>query len=368
MLKIYSHSSHSSEVELILDTLSKNESIKSIMIFFADSASLELEKLGEIFKKQEKTIMGGIFPEIIFESEKITEGFYILAWSDDIETKLITLKDNQLDYEKELDSFSKSLQHVPKTLWVLMDAFAKNKNSIIDAIYNEFGPSINYIGGGAGTLALRSTPCIISNDGISNECALLGIMKNNSKVGVAHGWHPISEPVKVTEVEGAMIKSFEWKNAFDYYYTKIKEHSGEEITQENFFQIAKSYPLGITKLNSELIVRDPISTNGNYLQIIDEVPENEFIQILNGDKSSLFKGAALASHSAISTSDSQSILFCIDCISRVLFLGEHFKHELKEISEEPNIYGILTIGEIANSGNSMLEIFNKTVVVCNIQT
>jgi hypothetical protein len=49
----------------------------------------------------------------------------------------------------------------------------------------------------------------------------------------------------------------------------------------------------------------------------------------------------------------------------VLFLEENFGKELKAISSTP-LNGFLAIGEIANSGNAYLEIYNKTVVVSQL--
>ncbi|HIE56438.1 MAG TPA: histidine kinase, partial [Chromatiaceae bacterium] len=54
----------------------------------------------------------------------------------------------------------------------------------------------------------------------------------------------------------------------------------------------------------------------------------------------------------------------MDCISRALFLGDHFQRELDAFSQ-PGLpmLGALTIGEIANHGDDYLEFYNKTAVV-----
>jgi hypothetical protein len=366
MIKYFSEDIRLDEISSSLNSLASSDDISSLLVFIADNPELNLDGLDKLFKSQLKPTIGGIFPELIFDNQKKSKGFYIIGLMKKITTCLLDLNESKDKFEIEIEKFASESDKNASTIWVFMDAFSENKDDAINMLYDEFGPNKNYIGGGAGTLQLKSTPCIISNHGLKSHCAIIATMAAESAVGVAHGWQPISEPIKVTKTEGRRIKSFEWKNAFDYYFNKIKEHSGLEINEDNFFDIAKSYPLGLIKLNSEFIVRDPISTDGNHLNIIDKVPENEFIQILNGDKLTLFQGAAIAKQNAKLPFTENHFYFCIDCISRVLFLGDEFNRELSEISGDDVVIGVLTIGEIANSGNSMLEIYNKTVVVCNI--
>ncbi len=67
---------------------------------------------------------------------------------------------------------------------------------------------------------------------------------------------------------------------------------------------------------------------------------------------------------------STSECFIVDCISRVLFLGNDFTKELSQVAkivrgkhEDVEIFGVLSLGEISSYDKGYLEFFNKTIVV-----
>ncbi|MCP3900644.1 MAG: histidine kinase, partial [Desulfobacteraceae bacterium] len=229
----------------------------------------------------------------------------------------------------------------------------------------------NYIGGGAGSLSMVSKPCLFSNDGLLMDSAILAFFELDSGIGVSHGWESISGPYRVTEADHNIIKTLDFKPAFEAYSDAILEHSGLNIAKDHFFDIAKEYPFGIAKLGAERIVRDPIKVfdNGNIM-CVGEVREGSFVDILNGDAESLIAAAGHAKQLSMKakkdTTKNDMALF-IDCISRVLFLEDKFTDEITEVwSEDLPLVGACTIGEIANSGNDYLEFYNKTAVVAII--
>ncbi|MBI9069462.1 MAG: FIST C-terminal domain-containing protein [Salinivirgaceae bacterium] len=256
-----------------------------------------------------------------------------------------------------------------KTLFVFIDGFAERINAFIESIFTIFGLEFNYIGGGAGSLSLKQKPCIITNKGIKQDCAVIAGIDLDSGIGVKHGWKSISGPYKVTSAEKTVIKELDFKPAFEVYKQAVEKHSGAVFKDDNFFDIAKAYPFGINKVDAEKVVRDPLFLGeNNSLICVGEVETGSFVDILTGDKNSLIQAAGQAVKVALENKQNpvENFIFFVDCISRVLFLEDDFEKEL-DVVVKPNIeipvFGVLSIGEIANNGQDYLEFYNKTSVI-----
>ncbi len=90
------------------------------------------------------------------------------------------------------------------------------------------------------------------------------------------------------------------------------------------------------------------------------------MEILTGDTESLIAaaGRSLAKAMAAHGGGEKKTALLIDCISRALFLGEDFSRELSAVNRgEMPLIGVLSLGEIANSGEDYMELYNKTCVV-----
>jgi hypothetical protein len=185
-----------------------------------------------------------------------------------------------------------------------------------------------------------------------------------------HGYDRIAGPFIANKVSGNLLQEINWEPAYNIYKSIVEKDSGEELTPQGFFELAKKYPFGMTREGFEDIVRDPIAvTEQGYLQIIDEIPENTAIHFLKGKEESLIasaKKSMLLALEGASPHVKQSLI--IDCISRVLFLDNRFNEEIGQI-EEPlkgklnkELEGALTLGEISNTKDGRINIYNKTTV------
>jgi hypothetical protein len=173
--------------------------------------------------------------------------------------------------------------------------------------------------------------------------------------------------MKVTETDLTDVLTINWEPAFDAYKRIVEAHSGRIFDETNFLDIAKSYPLGLMKIDGEMVVRDPIEAEAGILHFFDTIENGRYICVLHGSIESLLEGAHVAKNQCVHNINHDKInegyVFCIDCFSRVKFLEDIFVSELKVISGGQTVHGALTFGEIANVGDSFLEIYNKTVIV-----
>lgn len=341
---------------------------KGLLILACDANEFNPDNIDEHLNKLPVPVFGGLFPHIIYGNMKLERGTIIAGLSKSPSVHIIpNLSDLSAEYEDIID------QKIPyigeaKTMFVFVDGFAKRISTLIDSLFNVFGLEANYIGSGAGSLSMKSKPCLFTNDGLLSDCAVLALLDIESGVGVCHGWKEISGPYKVTESVGTMIKLLDWKPAYEVYREVVEKHSKKKLEKGNFFDIAKCYPFGISRLGAEKIVRDPFLVGENdSLICVGEVPEESFVHILTGDSSSLINAARKALHlseKAFNSNASDKTILFMDCISRVLFLEDKFADELNAVyNKTSQLIGALTIGEIANSGKDYLEFYNKTSVV-----
>jgi hypothetical protein len=350
----------------MLTAMTENKQVQAVMILACDANGFTPEIIDPWLQECRVPVFGGIFPQIITGGANLEKGTILAGLSDPVTCAGFSgLSDDRMDFDGEVEKRLDGVDLTDKTVFVFVDGLSSRISAFIEGLFNNMGLVPNYIGGGAGSLSFEQKPCIFTNDGLIMDGAVLGVASTPSGIGVAHGWHPISQALKVTEARKNRVVSLNWEPAFEVYSQVVSRHAGISFSDHPFFDIAKAYPLGIVKLDSEMVVRDPILTEDGQLVCVGEVPENSFVYILNGDIHSLIQGAIESRRAAEANfkgDSGQSVLFFIDCISRVLFMEDKFQDELNAVQQNHPTFGALTIGEIANTGDAYLEFYNKTAV------
>lgn len=325
------------------------------LIFIAEDSK---EMFNEL-ERMDIKFYGAIFPQIIFDKQNYTNGAIIFKLKEYVEPFIIeNIKDDITQFKTNITG-ANSLITIVDGLSDVIDYFLEEFYEIIDS-------TTKIIGGGAGLLTLKQEPVIFSNDGIYEDSALIIPLKDNIEIGVQHGWEKIYGPLVSTYTQKNILKTIDYENAFEVYKEIVEKDSNQKFTEDNFFDISKKYPIGIEKINGEVVVRDPIARDGNDLILVGQMDQNSVIYILKGESDKLIQSASKVSKSLMQDKKEIEYIFLVDCISRVLFLEDKFEEEIQAVKNSDNdtqLFGILTLGEIANNSKTYIEFYNKTCVV-----
>jgi len=352
-----------------INSLDSNQNVQSILILVAENNNCRLEAIEPVIKACKTCIIGGIFPQIIFESELISNGIVLIPLSFALQSLVFDFK-NSIDVcIADITDFVSKISSEEKTLYIFVDAFGHKKDAYIDCIFNFFGTSVKYIGGCCGSISFEMCPCVITNDGIIENAGVFALSPSPISLGVAHGWKAISDPMKVTNVVNNKISTLNWESAIEIYKTIVENHSGKKFEDNTFYDIAKSYPLGIVKIDGDYAIRQILSANQIDLTCSDRVELFEYVSIMYADKDDLLFAADSAmnmiSENLEITNNDNNLIFCVDCIARKLFLDTDFSRELDIFSKNGPVYGVISLGEIANHGNEILEVYNNTIALAS---
>lgn len=334
-------------------------------LLIAENANLDCEQLIAFANANGISIVGGIFPKIIHGLETYDDAL-VLQYLDPSSEVIISKDLNDSKFEVNLPD----LAHDIHSGIVLVDGLMANIPRFLERLYEKYWNHIKFIGAGCGSLTLQQRPCLLTNEGFFQNGALLIMRRNELSLGVKHGWEKLYGPIIANSTSGNALKELQWKPAFDMYKEALKSSESIDISPENFFDVAKSYPFGILREEEEFIVRDPIAVGSqNSLQCVGEISQNASVYILKGEKDQLINSASEAAALANASAQGDEF-FIVDCISRVLFLGDSFRSEIEAIHDqltkkqpEKPVSGVLSLGEICSSEGGFLELLNKTVVV-----
>ncbi len=151
----YSHS--------YLNQLSEEKETKAILFLMADADRYSENQLTPLLRKCSKSIIGGIFPELIFEGKRKETGVLLLPLSFELKAQVFDLSENIDLHQKQLEEVQKDSMNPLSSLFVFVDSLAQRKSQFIETLFNFFGVNTTYIGGGTGSLSFEKVACIISN-------------------------------------------------------------------------------------------------------------------------------------------------------------------------------------------------------------
>jgi len=319
----------------------------------------EKSDLSNISSLSSITIVGAIFPRVVFGAKSFESG-------------IVALKLSHKSYVDVIKDMGKvGMLHVEEnihSIFTIVDGLSLKLDDFLENIFFVLPEHTYIIGGGAGKMTLKQEPVIFDNHGFYQDSALVIRSSDSISLGVSHGWEALFGPFMATDCNGHTLHKINFQEAYPVYKNAVEKDTLKRFNENNFFDISQSYPIGILRCGKDFIVRDPISTDGKSLFLVGNMDTNSVISILKGNKETLIqaaKEAALVAKEHASSKSSHIIL--VDCISRLLFLEDAFVEELEAIKSvypsEMVMWGMLSLGEIANANQEGIEFYNKTCVV-----
>ena len=362
-----------SEFRSTLQEFDADPAVEGLLVLATPDDAFTPATIDETLRELSTPVFGGLFPNVIHEGEAHADGAIVAGLAVRPAVETITDADEPISTGGEsittdADPIATSGDGDYETAFVFVDAFADDGDRFVRQLFNAYGVEYTYIGGGAGTLDGDTRHCLFTNDGLVGDAAVVARITAGSTIGVEHGWTDIGGPFEITAADGRRLETLDGQPAYDRYAAIIDAETDRTVTKTNFFEVAKSHPFGISRLDAERIVRDPFEVDDDgSLRCFGALPEGEFVHVLQGDTESLVAAADRAHAAASEGASTDSALITFDCVSRAQYLESAFDRELAALSQRGSTIGALTIGEVANDGRGHLEYYNKTAVVGAIE-
>ncbi|WP_158972444.1 FIST signal transduction protein [Paraglaciecola sp. L3A3] len=305
-------------------------------------------------------VFGGAFPSVLYDQQAQEQGIIFVAMHMPLDIRVF----HDLDQAKAFELSFNLAEY--QSLIVLVDGLSRNIEDALNQIFLQTDSDIAVFGGGAGSLSFQQKPCIFTNQGVFDNTIVMVAMQLKVSLAIGHGWQPLAGPYLANQVDDNHIVQLNFQPALEVYQQVVEEHSGKKFSDHEFFDLAKTYPFGIERLDDDLLVRESLTFEETSLVCVGRVPENVMLYILGGQPQQLINAAANAVeiHAKKSTI-SQAMLF--DCAGRKLFLADEFDSELEQITSSLNsknkLFGALVLGEIASGQCGGIHFHNKTAVI-----
>lgn len=339
-----------------------------ILILIAEKSKIIVEELISRLNKKGLVFWGGIFPYVISDDNYYDDCIIVQNYPIINRPLFIdTYNCSDIDYKHLQKHFKKGIKPL---VMVLVPGMKVNTSHFLFNLFNKFGNSVKYIGGGAGSLNSANKKCIFCNDGFKSDSYLLSFIDLDVDLEVNHGWEEYYEPLIATKTEDGIIKELNWLPAYDVYKNIILEITGKELSDDNFYELSQKYPLGMEKNHSKFIVKAILGkTKDGDLITSDYIAENSILYLLLGNKETLLEASKFDINKTKVFQNKYFSSIVFNCVSRLSILNKCFKKELSNINISikrinPNIKteGIITLGEISHNEKGYLDFYNISIV------
>jgi diguanylate cyclase (GGDEF)-like protein len=223
------------------------------------------------------------------------------------------------------------------------------------------GLDLPVFGGGAGDyIAMENSLVFTSNELLSHGAVAVALGGRDLHIEVQTylGWRPLSKSMRVTEVEGLLVKRIDDAPAFNIY----QHYLGIPIDQD-FSPNAMEFPM-LLERDGALVARVPAAaTSDGALQMIADVKEGETFRMGYGDPNLIVNDAKQVHHALCEFGAEVNFLY--SCCSRRFLMQEDVELETLPFEASAPTFGFYTYGEFY--GTKSLTLLNATMVAVGLR-
>ncbi len=245
-----------------------------------------------------------------------------------------------------------------------------NIYTYLDNLFSITNDDITLVGAGCGTTLSPSAPSLFFNGKPYDKNGFLLLSSHNTMaIGAKHGAHYFNGFYTARMHNSNTIATINGESASVFYTKMIQKLFHETTNNESIFTTGLKYPLGLGTTQEEKPLRVPVAIEGGHLITSGPIEDGSNLSFMQSIVPSFFNAPTLSSLEAkqASTDLAHKECFIIECMGRKEVLGTCFDDEIKHLAKQFNtcqlVYGILSLGEIANRSEKYIEYFNESCVV-----
>ncbi|MBV5278413.1 MAG: FIST C-terminal domain-containing protein [Campylobacteraceae bacterium] len=267
---------------------------------------------------------------------------------------------------KEKD-VSKNILIQSNSVLIFMDWLDPNIYQYLDKLFSLTDDKFSILGAGCGRTTMKNDAIITKNGVALTNGFLILFSETKMVVKAGHGSSFWNGYYMARMKDSNTIATINGENAASFYIGLIKKHFNEEINSDNIFTMGLKYPLGLLGATyGEQPLRVPVAIVGEHLVVAGPIEDESMLSLMNSNHVCVLE----ASEKCLETikKESENLedkeCFLVECVGRRVLLGNLFEDELKTISKHlsstKKVYGVLSLGEIANGSTRYIEYFNET--------
>ena len=338
------------------------------LCFIAESSRAMIPAIQTLFSDATTPLIGAMFPELLLDGE-FKKGGALLIRMDEMPDHLLidNLSANDVTPEQVAQQLTTTFpsRNGEHSLFLLFDAMVPNIGALLDTLFRYMADEFHFIGVNAGSETFQPMPCLFDAQQLVDDALFAFLMPNHSGAILEHGYTMPQEMIIATSTDGNRIARIDQRPAFEVYAELVKKHYRTTITKHNFYKYGVHFPLGITRIDAQPLVRIPVALQDDgSLFCVGDIPENSLLTLLHAiEPGSLDTINHIVKQMSGNHND---IMLGFYCAGRRMHLKEYAADELRYWHQRiapRHLAGAMSLGEIGSAQQGGYPLFHNATLV-----